>query len=358
MDTAIAAIITVLVGLVLGALGGYFARVVVAGRRHDAATREASRILEEAQESRRNLLIEAREEALKTRSDAEAELKERRGELGRLETRLSNREENTERRAANLERRERSVVDKEKEVEGRRSEAESLKQQQIQRLEEVSRLSVAEAKGELMRVAELDIKHELVAKYRDMEVTARAEAESNARNILSGAIQRLASDVVSEVSLTTVPLPSDDMKGRLIGREGRNIRAIEKATGVDLIIDETPEAVTLSCFDPIRREVARLAVTKLVADGRIHPARIEDMVTKAEKDVEETVRRTGDDAVMEVDVRGLRPGGHQPSGQAQVPVQLRRERTATLHRGRPPGGPDGRGDRSRRQGRQDRRPAA
>ena len=307
MDTAIAAIITVLVGLVLGALGGYFARVVVAGRRHDAATREASRILEEAQESRRNLLIEAREEALKTRSDAEAELKERRGELGRLETRLSNREENTERRAANLERRERSVVDKEKEVEGRRSEAESLKQQQIQRLEEVSRLSVAEAKGELMRVAELDIKHELVAKYRDMEVTARAEAESNARNILSGAIQRLASDVVSEVSLTTVPLPSDDMKGRLIGREGRNIRAIEKATGVDLIIDETPEAVTLSCFDPIRREVARLAVTKLVADGRIHPARIEDMVTKAEKDVEETVRRTGDDAVMEVDVRGLRP---------------------------------------------------
>ena len=307
MDMAIVAVITVLIGLVLGALGGYLARGVFARRRHDAATREASRILEEAQENKRDLLIEAREEALKTRSDAENDLKERRSELGRLEQRLSNREENTERRAANLERRERSAVDREKDVESRRSELETLKQQQLERLEEVSRLSVTEAKGELMRIAEQEMKHELVVKFRDMEATARAEAESNARNILSGAIQRLASDVVSEVSLTSVPLPSDDMKGRLIGREGRNIRAIEKATGVDLIVDETPEAVTLSCFDPIRREVARIAVTKLVADGRIHPARIEEMVTKAEKEVDDTIRRTGEDAVMDVGVRGLHP---------------------------------------------------
>ena len=307
MDVIVVASITVLVGLVLGALGGYFARVIIAGRRHDAASREASRVLEEAEEQKRSLLLGAREEAIKVRSEAEAELKSRRGELNRSEERLSNREENTERRAANLERQERSVADSEREVAKRKAELDTVREQEIQRLEEVSRYTVAEAKAELMSIAEQEMERELTLRYRDMEANAKAGAEASARNTLAGAIQRLASEVVSEVSLTSVPLPSDDMKGRLIGREGRNIRAIEKATGVDLIIDDTPEAVTLSCFDPIRREVARLAVTKLVADGRVHPARIEEMVSKAEKEVNEVIRKTGEDTVMEVGARGLHP---------------------------------------------------
>ena len=307
LDTPAVAIITVLIGLVVGALGGYLVRAFVSGRRYDAAKREASLVLEEADEKARGLHMEAREEALKVRSEAEAEAKERRGELAQLERRLSNREENAENRAANLERRERSLNGKEKAIAERQAQIEGFRQEQLRCLEDISQLSVTDAKDQLLRVAHDEIEHELAVKYRDMEENAKAEATENATNVLAGAIQRLASDVVSEVSLTTVPLPSDDMKGRLIGREGRNIRAIEKATGVDLIIDDTPEAVTLSCFDPARREVARIAVTKLIADGRVHPARIEEMVSKAEKEVKDTIRKTGEQAIMDVGARGLNP---------------------------------------------------
>jgi len=180
-----------------------------------------------------------------------------------------------------------------------------MRVQHAQRLEEISNLSMEDAQAELMRRAEEEIQHELALRYRDMEDEARVKADDTAREIISEAIQRQASDVVSEATLSSVQLPNDEMKGRLIGREGRNIRAIEKATGVDLIIDDTPEAVTISCFDPIRRELARLALTKLVTDGRIHPARIEEMVAKTEKELQDTIRKTGDQTVMEVGVRSL-----------------------------------------------------
>ena len=297
MDVIIVAI-TVLVGLGLGALGGYFGRRLLSGRRYRAAEQQASLVLEEAKE---------KEEALKLRSAAEAKSRERRSELQAQERRLLTREENAERRADNLERREREVGESEKAVEDLRERVKDLEQSQIRRLETISNLSVSDAKEELMRHAEEEIRHELAVRYRDMEERAGEEANEKARNILALSIHRLASDVVSEATLTTVPLPTDEMKGRLIGREGRNIRAIEKATGVDLIIDDTPEAVTLSCFDPIRREVARIAIGKLVADGRIQPTRIEETVAKTEKELDEAIRKTGEQTIMDVGVRGLNP---------------------------------------------------
>ena len=304
MDVIIVAI-TVLVGLGLGALGGYFGRRLLSSRRYAAAKQEASGVLSEAREQKRALLLEAKEEGLQIRAAAENELRERRAELQTYERRLANREENADRRATNLERKETELNKKNQETESLRTELEDLKGQELTRLEEIANLSVADAREELMRRTEDEIQHEVAIRYRDAEQRAREEANDKARNILGEAIQRLASEVVSDITLTTVPLPSDDMKGRLIGREGRNIRAIEKATGVDLIIDETPEAVTLSCFDPLRREVARLSVTKLIADGRIHPARIEETVARTEKELAETIRKTGERTLMDVDVRGL-----------------------------------------------------
>ena len=253
------------------------------------------------------MLIEAKEEALRTRSAADGELRERRSELQRMEHRLLNREENAEGRATNIERREKGLAQKEKSIEDRESQIEELRQEELGRLESISGLSTADAKELLMSRAEDEIQYELARRYRDHEERAKEEANAKARNILSGAIQQLAAEVVSEVSVSTVPLPSDDMKGRLIGREGRNIRAIEKATGVDLIIDDTPEAVTVSCFDPIRREVAKGALTKLIADGRIHPARIEEMVARTEQEIEDTIWKNGEQAVFETDIQGLHP---------------------------------------------------
>ena len=307
MDITVIAVLAVLGGLIVGGIGGYLGRRVTNSKRYDEAQSEAARLLEEATKQQRAVLIEAKEEALKIRSAGESELREGRSELQRMERRLSNREENVEGRANNLERRERSLTQKEKDAEQLDAELQELKQKELQHLEEISELSVADAKHQLMRRAEEDIQHELARKYRDLEQQAHEEASSKARNVLAQSIHRLAAEVVSEVTITTVPLPSDDMKGRLIGREGRNIRAIEKATGVDLIIDDTPEAVTLSCFDPVRREIARLGVTKLIADGRIHPARIEEMVAKAEKEVEESIWKSGEQAVFDIGVRGLHP---------------------------------------------------
>ena len=307
MDIIIVAILAVLGGLIVGVISGYFGRRLISGRRYEAAQSDASRVLEETKEQRRAILLEAKEEALRTRSAGVDELRERRSELQRMEQRLSNREENAEHRANNLERRERGLAEQEQAAEQVRDELGELEQRAFQQLEAISNLSVADAKEQLMRQAEEEIQVELARRYRDMEETAKEEANEKARRILSVAIQRLAAEVVSEVTVTTVPLPSDDMKGRLIGREGRNIRAIEKTTGVDLIIDDTPEAVTLSCFDPIRREVARVAVTSLIVDGRIHPARIEEMVARAEKEVEDTVWKSGEQAMFDAEVRGLHP---------------------------------------------------
>ena len=305
MDTAIIAILAVLSGLLVGGIGGYVVKRLIARMGYKSAVDEAAQILEEAKEKERSLVLEAKEEGIRIRSAGETELRERRSEQQRVEHRIANREENADRRATNLERRERELNRKEQEAGELRAELEKLNQQEVEKLEAISNLSVAEAQSELMQRAEEEIGHELAVRYRDMEENAKAEANDTARNILSQSIQRLASDVVSEVTLTNVPLPNDEMKGRLIGREGRNIRAIEKATGVDLIIDETPEAVTLSCFDPIRREVARIAIGKLIADGRIHPARVEEMVAKSEKELDEIIRKMGEETVLDVGVRGL-----------------------------------------------------
>ncbi|CAI8037677.1 Ribonuclease Y, partial [Geodia barretti] len=286
---------------------GYFGRGLLQKKSYAAAQSEAAQILEDVADERRAIIIEGKEEALKFRTDAEAEIRERRSEVQRTEQRIANRQENVERRATNLERRERKLSDKEKTVSELEHSLTELKAKRKQRLQEIGQLSMSDARNELMYSAEQEIEHDLAIRYRDFEEQARAEANEKARNILALAIHRFAADVVSEATVTTVQLPSDDMKGRLIGREGRNIRAIEKATGVDLIIDDTPEAVTLSCFDPVRREIARLAVTNLVSDGRIHPARIEEMVGRSEKEVSELIWKSGEEAALEVGVRGLHP---------------------------------------------------
>ena len=305
METTIIAILAVLVGLGSGAIGGIFGQRLLTGKRRNAAEQEASQIIAKASEQQRSVLLEAKEEALRIQSERDAEYRERRSEFQRNERRLANRDENVERRANNLERKERSVAEKEQASDEIRASLEGLQQKEVEHLEKISKLSIGDARAELMQRAQEEIRDELAIFYRDEADRAKSEANDKARDIVALAIQRLASDVVSEITLTTVPLPTDEMKGRIIGREGRNIRAIEKATGVDLIIDDTPEAVTLSCFDPIRREVARLSIGKLVADGRIHPARIEETVAKTEKELDEEIRKTGEQTVLDMGVRGI-----------------------------------------------------
>jgi ribonuclease Y len=307
MTNVIVAIVAVLIGLGAGASFGLFRRKVLSRKRYEAAQEDASRVLEIAGERKRAIIIEAKEEALSIRSSSESEIRERRSDLNGIELRLSNREEQLDRRGGNLDNRERHADQRDSAIESRESELEDLTAKETVLLESISRLSMEEAEARLLAIAEDDIQHEIALRYRDHENRAREEAEDKARNIVAQAVQRIASDVVSEITVTSVPLPSDDMKGRLIGREGRNIRAIEKATGVDLIIDDTPEAVTLSCFDPVRREIARVSLTRLISDGRIHPARIEEIVTRSEQEVWDTIWKAGETAVFETGVRGLNP---------------------------------------------------
>ncbi|MDE2861443.1 MAG: ribonuclease Y [Chloroflexota bacterium] len=304
---ALILVLAVLAALGTGAAAGFVLRAVVLGRRTSNAVAEASRIVEEAEEERKRSLLEAKEEALSLRTQAEADLRERRSELQSQERRLANREENIERRADNLDNRERHQAAEEKRLEEEHTRLEEMKRQETEILENLASLSVNDARDLLMRKAEEEIQYEVARRYRDVEQVARDEADQNARKVITLAIHRLASDVVSENSVKVISLPNDDMKGRLIGREGRNIRAIEAATGVDLIIDDTPEAVTISCFDPVRREIARQAITKLISDGRIHPARIEEVVEKTRNEVEENIREEGERAVFEAKARGMNP---------------------------------------------------
>ena len=305
MELIIVAILAILIGLSFGIVGGLLGRKIISKNKLASAELEALQIVESAKEEEKALIIKAKEQALKVQSERDSEYRERRSEISQVERRLSNREDNLERRSSNIERRERTLSDKNKEADQLRTELETIKDQELEKLEEISSLSIVEARSNIMGQAQQDIEHELAVYFREEEEKAKEEANSKARTIVSEAIQRLASDVVSEASLTSVPLPSDDMKGRIIGREGRNIRAIEKSTGVDIIIDDNPEAVTLSCFDPIRREIARMSMTKLIADGRIHPARIEEIVQKSGKELDEIIRKSGESAVIEVGIRGL-----------------------------------------------------
>ena len=293
--------------LVLGILIGYFVRQLVANREVQRTRKEAQNLLDEATTKYNELLRAAREEAIKVANAAEAESKERRLEIQRIEKRASQKAEALERKLDSVERRERELDNRKKDVERTTAELQAIREKQLAKLEAISGTSSEEAKTLLFQMLKQEIEEEVSRQVRVWEAQVREEAEGRVRNILATTIQRCATDVVSETTVSTVPLPSDEMKGRLIGREGRNIRALEQATGVDLIIDDTPETVTISSFDPVRREVARLALNKLILDGRIHPARIKEIVDKTKAEVEATIRSEGERASYEAGVPGLHP---------------------------------------------------
>jgi len=293
--------------LILGLLLGYFARQILANQQLRRTQSEAKRLQEEAIAAHEEMLRKAREEAVRVRAAAEADSRERRFELQRLERRFAQKEEKLERKLEALERRERGLGNREREIEAAKAQVEELRAKQLQRLELISGISSDEAKQELLHAIEEEVREEASRRVREWETRIKSESDEKAREILATTIQRCATDVVSETTVSVVPLPSDEMKGRLIGREGRNIRALEQATGVDLIIDDTPEAVTISSFDPMRREVTRVALNNLILDGRIHPARIEEVVEKAKSEVETAIRNEGERAMREVGVIGLHP---------------------------------------------------
>jgi len=300
-------VLTALLAVGLGVTTGFWGRSIVVGRKTALAKDEAARIIDDAGEQSKQILVEAKEEALVNRNAMEADLRERRGDLQRMERRVANREESAERKLEEVDKAEKDLLVKGEELEGQFSEVKELKEKEEIVLERLSGLSANDAKEVVIKAAEDEMEYELARRYRDREQQVKEEADQKARKILTLSINRLASEVVSESTVKFIPLPNDDMKGRLIGREGRNIRAIEAATGVDLIIDDTPEAVSVSCFDPIRREIARRAISKLVLDGRIHPARIEEVVEKSKEELDEEIREEGEQAVIDAGVMGLNP---------------------------------------------------
>jgi ribonuclease Y len=296
-----------IIGVVLGGAIVFFFRRMAVNRLLRIAQRRASRIEMEAKDEAKKILDQSRVEAEKIRSASDNEYRERRLEVQRQENRLLSKTENLERKLEGVAQRERALQNKEKSLETVRVQIEEAKNKELKQLEIISGMSTNDAKEVLLQRMEAEIKEEGARRMREWEVKLKEEADTRTQDILAQTIQRSASDFVSEVTVTSVPLPSDEMKGRLIGREGRNIRALEQATGVDLIVDDTPEAVTLSSFDPVRREIARVALTKLILDGRIHPARIEEVVKKAEEDVEAEIQAAGEQAAYQVGVQGLRP---------------------------------------------------
>ena len=294
------------IGLALGILIGFFVRKKIAEAAIKSAESEAKRIVDEAlktgETKKKEILIEAKEEILRNKNEAEKEAKERRNEIARLEKRAQLKEETLDKKIESCEKKEESFNQKFKEYEEKIAETEVIKAQQIAKLEEISGFTAETAKEYLLSQVESEVKHEAAMKIAEIEQQCKEEADEKARNIISLAIQRCASSQVSETTVSAVDLPNDEMKGRIIGREGRNIRAIETLTGADLIIDDTPEAITVSCFDPVRREVARLSLERLISDGRIHPAHIEEMVEKCRKEVETIIKQSGEQATFETGI--------------------------------------------------------
>lgn len=312
MPTYVGVIIGVVCALVFGFLGvlmGIQHRKKFAEAEIGSAEQEAKRIIEEgskvAEQKKKEALIEAKEEILKSKNELDKEIKDRRNEVSRLERRCVSREESLDRKLDQLEKKDESLNQKIKEYEDKTAEVEQIKVQQTEKLEELSGLTAESAKELLIAQVEEQARFEAAQKLIEIETQLKEDAEEKARNIIALAISRIASDQVAESTVSVVALPNDDMKGRIIGREGRNIRAVETATGVDLIIDDTPEAITISSFDPIRREVARLTLEKLVSDGRIHPTRIEETVEKAKREVESRIKQAGEKAVFETGIHGL-----------------------------------------------------
>jgi len=296
-----------IIGLTLGGMVIFFFRRMAINRQLRNAQRKAARTVAEARNESQGIIREAKEETDKTKATTGAEYRERRNELQRQENRLSSKIDTLDRRLEGAEQRERNLANKEKEIESSRTELSEVMDKQLKQLELVSGMSSDEAKKILLERIEAELKDESSRRLHEWEEALKEESDKRAQEILSQTIQRCASEVVSETSVVSVPLPGDEMKGRLIGREGRNIRVLEQATGVDLIIDDTPEAVTLSSFDPVRREVARLSLSKLILDGRIHPARIEEVVAKAKEEVDTAIVSAGEQAAYQVELPGLHP---------------------------------------------------
>ncbi len=306
MSTIIWIVVVIGVGAI-GVVGGILIRGMMASGKTRQAQEMAAQIIKQAEDRKKELLLEAKEEIVQLKSEVEAENRQRRAEISRQEKKLAQRMENLDRKMESFERRERALAQKEQEMETALAEVEKLKQEQRQRLETIGGMTSAEAREHLLKMVENETRDALAQRMRQVEAQMKAEADESARKILAEALQRCASEVATESTVSTVPLPNDEMKGRLIGREGRNIRAIEAATGVDLIVDDTPEAVTISCFDPVRREIARVALERLILDGRIHPGRIEDVVEKARKDIESNIQAEGEKLAFRAGVVGLHP---------------------------------------------------
>ena len=304
-------IVVLLALLVIGFLLGVLFRKKVAEREISSAEDEARRIINEglktAESKKREALLEAKEEIHRSRNEYEREIRERRAEQQKQERRLQQKEENLDKKNDALEKKTETLNRKIAEADAHEEEIRMVKKSQLEMLEKISGYTVEEAKQYLIHQLETEVTHEMAMKVKEIEAQYKDEADQRAREIIVTAIQRCAADHASEVTVSVVPLPNDEMKGRIIGREGRNIRSIETLTGCDLIIDDTPEAITLSSFDPVRREVARLALEKLIQDGRIHPARIEEMVAKAQREVNQTIKEEGERAVFVTNIHGLHP---------------------------------------------------
>ncbi len=315
----IAVIVTFIVTAVVTAVIAWKAAIANRVKNYEAqvgsAEERAKQILADAEkqgkkaaeQAKKEAILEAKDEALKNKNDFDREMKERRAEVQAYEKRVTQKEENLDRKIETLEKKEARMNQKEQSLDAKLQAAEEVCAKQVQELERISGLTSDKAKEYLLESVKNDVKHETAVMIREMEATAKEEADKKAKELVVGAIQRCAADHVAEATISVVQLPSDEMKGRIIGREGRNIRTIETLTGIDLIIDDTPEAVILSGFDPIRREIARIALEKLVVDGRIHPARIEEMVDKATKEVEQIIREEGENAILKTGVHALHP---------------------------------------------------
>ena len=311
MANIIIPVVVGLIALVLGLLVGYILRKSIGEKTIGNAETTARNMLLDAEKNaeniRKEVVLEAKEEAQRQWNDAEKEIRERRNEISKAERRLNQKEDSIDRKLDNIEKKEESITHKEKKIESRLAEQEKILHKQLEELEKISGYTVDQAREIILQKVEQEARSEAAVLYKDIETKAKEEADKKAKEIITGAIQRCAADHVAESTVSVVPLPNDEMKGRIIGREGRNIRAIENATGIDLIIDDTPEAVILSGFDPVRREIARLALEKLIVDGRIHPARIEEQVEKATREVNAIIKEEGEQATFDVGIHNLHP---------------------------------------------------
>ncbi len=309
--SVIVVIIIAIVALAVGGAGGYFYRKNNMEKKLGQTEEYAKNLIEDAtrkaDEKKKEAVLEAKEEVIRLKNELDKEIRDRRSEVTRAERRVNQREEQFDKKLDNLEQREEQLNEKYKEAERLQEEAEGMHARQKEELERVANMTSDEAKNILMDRVQKDAYHDAAVMVREIESRAKEEADKKARDIISTAIQKCAADHVAETTVSVVALPNDDMKGRIIGREGRNIRTLETATGVDLIIDDTPEAVIISAFDPVRREVARIALEKLIADGRIHPARIEEMVEKAKREVDNQIREAGEQAIFETNLHGIHP---------------------------------------------------